>query len=172
MVDKPYYITIWTRQIIRISADENLVFNFYAYWSFSVIRVKGFFCLLVKFLTNRVCYILYFCNIVISYLHVFYKLFPISRYFYFDFIFLFKHFTLIFNCTKIFVFNLFKVCFFLLRRFDSEKLKNLGRILENKKSNILNCKKLFVLNYLFELFQLKKGKNWQMRVFKEKNAKK
>ena len=71
MVYKPYYITIWTRQIIRISAEENLVFNFYAFGSFSVIRVKGFFCLLVKFLTNRVCYNLYFCNIVISYLHVF-----------------------------------------------------------------------------------------------------
>ena len=112
MVDKPYYITIWTRQIIRISAEENLVFNFSAFWSFSLIRVKGFFCLLVKFITNRVCYILYFCKIFISYLHVFYKLFPISRYFYSDFIFLFKHFILIFNCTKIFVWNLFQVCFF------------------------------------------------------------
>ena len=112
MVDKPYYITIWTRQIIRISADENLVFNFSAFESFSVIRVKSFFCLLVKFLTNRVCYNLYFCNIFISYLHVFYKLFPISRYFYRDFIFLFKHFVLRFNCTKIFVLNIFKSAFF------------------------------------------------------------
>ena len=112
MVDKPYYIIIWTRQIIRISAEENLVFNFYAFWSFSVIRVKSFFCLLVKFITNRVCYILYFCKIFISYLHVFYKLFPISRYFYCDFIFLFKHFILIFNWTKVFVWNLFQVRFF------------------------------------------------------------
>ena len=140
MVDKPYYITIWTRQIIRISADENLVFNFYAFWSFSVIRVKGFFCLLLKFLTNRVCYNLYFCNIFISYLHVFYKLFSISRYFYCDFIFLFKHLFSYLIVQKFSIF--FKSSFFLLRRFDSEKLKNLGRILANKKSDIFNCKKL------------------------------